>query len=87
MFTSNSKIGKKYILCDFNRSTVVGVKRAGLKIPDTAELLGYSSTTYSQKGAKNKLTSCEQMVCRLVLRLTETDRKSIITQIIMLVII
>ncbi|KAI5086007.1 hypothetical protein C0J45_24137, partial [Silurus meridionalis] len=39
---------KKGDLSDFERAMVVGVRRAGLSISETAELLGFSRTTISR---------------------------------------
>ncbi len=40
-------MGKKGYLSDFERGMVVGVRRAGLSISQTADLLGFSHTTIS----------------------------------------
>ena len=41
-------MGKKGDLRDFERGLVVGARRAGLSISETADLLGFSRTTISR---------------------------------------
>ena len=41
-------MGKKGDLSDFERGLVVGARRAGLSISETADLLGFSRTTISR---------------------------------------
>ena len=41
-------MGKKGDLSDFERGMVVGARRAGLSISETADLLGFSCTTISK---------------------------------------
>ncbi len=41
-------MGKKGDLSDFERGIVVGARRAGLSISQTADLLGFSQTTISR---------------------------------------
>ncbi len=41
-------MGKKGDLSDFERGMVVGVRRVGLSISKTADLLGFSCTTISR---------------------------------------
>ncbi len=41
-------MGKKGDLSDFERGMVVGVRRTGLSISKTADLLGFSHTTISR---------------------------------------
>ena len=41
-------MGKKGDLSDFERGMVVGARRAGLSISETADLLGFSRTTISR---------------------------------------
>ncbi len=41
-------MGKKGDLSDFERGMVVGARRAGLSISETADLLGFSHTTISR---------------------------------------
>ncbi len=41
-------MGKKGDLSDFEHGMVVGVRRAGLSISKTADLLGFSRTTISR---------------------------------------
>ncbi len=41
-------MGKKEDLSDFERGMVVGARRAGLSISQTADLLGFSHTTISR---------------------------------------
>ncbi len=50
-------MGKKGDLRDFEREMVVGGRRAGLGISETADLLGFSHTTISrvtENGLKNR---------------------------------
>ncbi len=61
-------MGKKGDLSDFERGMVVGPRRAGLSISQTADLLGFSHTTissvYREWSEKEKISSewqlCEQ---------------------------
>ncbi len=41
-------MGKKEDLSDFEHGMVVGARRAGLSISETADLLGFSHTTISR---------------------------------------
>ncbi len=41
-------MGKKVDLSDFERGMVVGARRTGLSISETADLLGFSRTTTSR---------------------------------------
>ena len=41
-------MGKKGDVSDFERGLVVGARRAGLSISETADLLGFSRTTISR---------------------------------------
>lgn len=45
MIKLSSKTGKKGDFSDFERVMVIGAKRAGLGISETADLLGFSHTT------------------------------------------
>ncbi len=47
-------MGKKGALSDFERGMVVGARRAGLSISETADLLGFSHTTISENGPKKR---------------------------------
>lgn len=47
-FKSSIRMRKKADLSDFERSMVVGARRAGLSISKTADLLRYLHTTTSQ---------------------------------------
>ncbi len=50
-------MGKKGDLCDFERGTVVGARRAGLSISKTADLLGFSRTTVSEGRVSSSVSS------------------------------
>ncbi len=47
-FKPSMRMGKKRDLSDFERGMVVGARRAGLSISNTADLLGFSRTTISR---------------------------------------
>ncbi len=59
-------MGKKGDLSDFERGMVVGLRRAGLSISKTADLLGFPRTTistvYREWYEKEKISS-EQQSC------------------------
>ncbi len=59
-------MGKKGDLSDFERGVVVGARRAGLSISQTADLLGFSRTTisrvYRELSEKEKISS-EWQLC------------------------
>ncbi len=47
-FKPSIRTGKKGVLSDFECGVVVGARRAGLSISQTADLLGFSHTTISR---------------------------------------
>ncbi len=47
-FKPSIRMGKKGDLSDFERGMVVGARRAGQIISETADLLGFSHTTISR---------------------------------------
>ncbi len=88
-------MGKKGDLRDFERGMVVGARRTGLSISETADLLGFSHTTissvYREWSEKEKISSERQLCGRKCLvdvrgqrrmsRLVRDDRKTTVTQI------
>ncbi len=86
---------KKGDLSDFERGLVVGVRRTGLSISKTADLLGFLHITisrvYREWSEKEKISSERQLCGRKCLvdvrgqrrmgRLVKDDRKATVTQI------
>ena len=93
MFTSTIRMDKKFDLKDFDHGMIVGARKGGLSILETANLLGFSCTTVSRvcrEWCEKLNISSEQQFCgqkclvnkrgqRRRARLVEADRK--VTQI------
>ncbi len=83
---------KKWDLSDFERGMVVGVRRAGLSISKTADLLGFSRTiisrVYRELSKKENIQWAAfvwtKMPCwgqKRMCRLVRDDRKATVTQL------
>ncbi len=94
-FKPSIRMGKKGDLSDFECGMVVGARRAGLSISETADLLGFSRTivsrVYRECSEKEKISSERQfsgwkylVECRdqrRMVRMAQADRKATVTQI------
>ncbi len=66
MFKPSIRMEMKGDLSDFERGMVVGAKRAGLSISETADLLGFSRMTISRvhrEWTEKEKTSSERQFC------------------------
>ena len=54
MFSSNIGMGKKFDWCDFDRGMIVGVRKGGLSISETADLWGF----YARQNINHPVSSC-----------------------------
>ncbi|XP_072912074.1 uncharacterized protein [Hemitrygon akajei] len=95
MFSPNIRMGRNCDLSAFDRGIIVGARRGGLSITETADRLGFSRTTVSRvyrEWCEKQKTSSERQFCgrkrlvnekgqRVMASLVQADRKATVTQI------